>query len=279
MSSNSDFCISPSSTWSMCCWWHSYFFNCIGSCGKPRFQHIYRIARYLSAESAGKAIQLTLMSEILGAFINVGHCRAHCVSAGDPPLSALRGPQQRYPESEFLAGAEFKRSAPANTIRKKWMNWPGDATGDNTKTGALIVIPQTSQLRFYQNTGIHVNALITRDIIESIFYKTARCTTAPLSSPTIKLLLQNVCCHYPTIRTCRLNWDCVIAAALVFQNKVMPPASLFRKKWWISYAREGKLYQHIQPTGCANSLHGRYFTASTESISALSESRFSAFSP
>ncbi len=40
-----------------------------------------------------------------------------------------------------------------------------------TKTGAIIIIAKSSELRFYSNTGDVMDAVISKRLIESIFFK------------------------------------------------------------------------------------------------------------
>ena len=41
----------------------------------------------------------------------------------------------------------------------------------NTKTGAIIVLSESSRLQFYADSGVIINALISSKLIESIFEK------------------------------------------------------------------------------------------------------------
>lgn len=196
-----------------------------------------------------KAIQLTLMSEILGAFINVGVIAVLIVFQPE-----IRRFLLYVGRSSDIRKVNFWRALSLKKIRtgeynQKEVNELTEAILQlsNTKTGALIVIPQTSQLRFYQNTGIHVNALITRDIIESIFYK-----NSPLHDGALIIADHKVA-----------SAKCVLPLS---DNPDLPPKLGLRHRSGvgiseqsdatciivseengeISYAREGKLYQHIQ---------------------------------
>ena len=48
-----------------------------------------------------------------------------------------------------------------------------------TKTGALIVIGQQSDLKLITEGGIALDAKVSTSLLKNIFFKNAPCTTAP----------------------------------------------------------------------------------------------------
>jgi diadenylate cyclase len=121
-----------------------------------------------------RALDLRLLSSILGKFVNVGVIAVMVVFQQEIRKFLL-----------YIGSNEFIRS-------KNWRNLlrlkihPADEDGapldveavvdacfnmSETKTGALIVISRKSDLKFYINSGEVVDAVLTSRMLENIFYK------------------------------------------------------------------------------------------------------------
>ncbi len=196
-----------------------------------------------------EAMELRLMSEILGAFINVGVIALLIVFQPEIRRFLLYvGRSSDFRKVKFWQSMSVKRIR-AGEYNHREVNELTEAILNLSilKTGALIVIPQTSHLRFYQNTGIPINAMITKDIIESIFYK-----NSPLHDGALIIADHKIA-----------SAKCVLPLS---DNPDLPPKFGLRHRSGlgiteqsdatciivseatgeISYAREGKLYQDIK---------------------------------
>ncbi len=196
-----------------------------------------------------EAIEMTLMSQILGAFINVGVIAVLIVFQPEIRRFLLYvGRSSDFRKVRFWRALNLKKIR-TGEYNQKEVNALTEAilALSEAKTGALIVIPQTSHLRFYQNTGIQVNAAITREMVESIFHKggplhdgaliiadhrlaSAKCVLPLSDNPDLppKLGLR----HRSGVGiTEQSDATCIIVS---------------EENGEISYAREGKLYQQLQ---------------------------------
>ncbi len=196
-----------------------------------------------------EALEMQLMSQILGAFINVGVIAVLIVFQPEIRRFLLYvGRSSDFRKVRFWRALSLKkiRTGEYNQKEVSALTEAIMALSEN-KTGALIVIPQTSQLRFYQNTGIQLNAAITKEMIESIFYKggplhdgaliiadhriaSAKCVLPLSDNPDLpqKLGLR----HRSGVGiTEQSDATCIIIS---------------EENGEVSYAREGKLYQNLQ---------------------------------
>lgn len=196
-----------------------------------------------------EALEMQLMSQILGAFINVGVIAVLIVFQPEIRRFLLYvGRSSDFRKVRFWRALSLKkiRTGEYNQKEVSALTEAIMALSEN-KTGALIVIPQTSQLRFYQNTGIQLNAAITKEMIESIFHKggplhdgaliiadhriaSAKCVLPLSDNPDLpqKLGLR----HRSGVGiTEQSDATCIIIS---------------EENGEVSYAREGKLYQNLQ---------------------------------
>lgn len=120
-----------------------------------------------------KALDMQLLSTILGQIIGVG------------VIALIIVFQQEIRRFLILLGtSSFLSKNPLSKQIWKW-NWqlPKSRTLNvmqivkacrqmsKTKTGAIIVIAKSSELKFYANTGDSIDAVLSKRLIESIFYK------------------------------------------------------------------------------------------------------------
>lgn len=131
--------------------------------GIAGFYAFYRIVRMLDME---------LFSTILGKFIDVGVIAV---------LIVFQQELRRF--FLFIGTTNLLGRGKLTDVLFKWRSDEGDGTLDSNaivkacrsmseaKTGAIIVITKSSDLKFYANTGDRVDARVSMRMIESIFFK------------------------------------------------------------------------------------------------------------
>jgi len=120
-----------------------------------------------------KALDMQLFSNILGKFIDVGviaiiivfqqELRRFLVFIGTRELFGKGNFGKKF--FHFKWQVKKARNLDINSLVKACKNM------SETKTGAIIVLPVNSELKFYINTGDIIDAKISVRMIESIFYK------------------------------------------------------------------------------------------------------------
>ncbi len=196
-----------------------------------------------------EALEMNLMSEIFGAFVNVGVIAVLIVFQPE-----IRRFLLYVGRSSDIRKVHFWRALSLKKIRTGEYNQKevqaltfAIMELSKERTGALIVIPQTSQLKFYQNTGILLNAIISHDLIESIFNK-----NSPLHDGAII-----IADHKIAAAKCLLplsdNPDLPMKLGMRHRSGVgiteQSDATCIivsEENGEISYAREGRLYQNVK---------------------------------
>ena len=124
---------------------------------------------YLVTFAAG----MELMSSILGTFMSVGALAA--IELFQPELRKfflLIGKSTALNRDSFLGGAPWRKSAQAGQVDVT--PFVEAAKSLSAKfTGALIVFAQSSELKFYAESGDKIDAVISKRLILSIFNKTS----------------------------------------------------------------------------------------------------------
>ncbi|PCI96498.1 MAG: TIGR00159 family protein [Flavobacteriales bacterium] len=120
-----------------------------------------------------EALQMELLSEILGQFIGVGvlaliivfqqEIRRFLLLIGN---NSIFSGKRRSKLLKLLSYNETKKE-------KLYVNQIITASKNlsSTKTGALIIIDSKSELRYYSSTGEKINASLSSAMLESIFFK------------------------------------------------------------------------------------------------------------
>ncbi len=116
-------------------------------------------------------LQMELLSEILGAFVSVGfialiiifqpEIRQFLLALGTPNF--IRKHKQKL---RFLGIRYLDESVPDFSVLE-----PVCASLSEKKTGALIILMRQNRLFEYVNTGVKIDALISKNLIENIFFK------------------------------------------------------------------------------------------------------------
>ncbi|MGZ4089033.1 MAG: diadenylate cyclase CdaA, partial [Bacteroidia bacterium] len=120
-----------------------------------------------------RALDLKLLSSILGKFVNVGVIAVMVVFQQEIRKFLLYIGSNEYIKSRNWKNMfSFAMTNTTNTI-----NLDVDAiitacfAMSETKTGALMVIAKKTDLKFYINTGEAVDSALTSRMLENIFYK------------------------------------------------------------------------------------------------------------
>lgn len=121
-----------------------------------------------------RAFELKLLGSILGKFINVGVIAIMVVFQQE-----IRKFLLYIGSNDFLKNTSWKTifsfSEQANTAARFDIDVDTIITAcfnmSESKTGALIILPKKSDLKFYINTGEIVDSALTDKMLENIFYK------------------------------------------------------------------------------------------------------------
>jgi len=118
-----------------------------------------------------QGLQLTMFSNILGNFINLGlialiivfqqEIRKFLLMIGSTNLSG---------KGKFFKNLKFMKNTAVSETDIESIVAACNKMG-SSKTGALIVIERNNNLDFLTNTGDEMNIKVTQPIIESIFFK------------------------------------------------------------------------------------------------------------
>lgn len=121
-----------------------------------------------------RALDLRLLSSILGKFINVGVIVVMVVFQQE-----IRKFLLYIGSNEFIRSRNWKNLFALNFTARDEESVPLDVDAvinacfamSETKTGALIVISKRSDLKFYISSGEAVDSALTSRMLENIFYK------------------------------------------------------------------------------------------------------------
>lgn len=118
-----------------------------------------------------KAFEMELLSEILGQFISVG------------VIALIIVFQQEIRQFLLLLGSQgFLKRTGKSFFSFRWQTDKFETNDIDTivkacdsmaksKTGALIIITRKNELQKYAQTGEQINSVISKQLIESVFYK------------------------------------------------------------------------------------------------------------
>ena len=173
------------------------------------------------------AMQMELLSEILGQFIGVGvlaliivfqqEIRKFLLMIGTTNFSARKNflKQLKFLQTEIGSEIDTEKILTACKNMSK------------TKTGALIVIERTNALDFLINTGDSMNALVNEVILESIFYK-----NSPLHDGALIIRDNFINSHDQIENQCPLindhsESDKIIKTSKLIEQKTSKPCTSF----------------------------------------------------
>lgn len=202
-----------------------------------------------------KALQMQLLTEILGQFISVGvialivvfqpEIRQFLLLVGNTKI--IRN-QRRH----FLFW-RFKITNPVNLKFDKIVM--ACQKMSETNTGALIVIAQQNELAQYVATGREVNAQISESILETIFFK-----NSPLHDGAVIVIGENIRaarCILPVSNKVTIPpyYGLRHRAAVGITEKSDAIAIIVsEERGSISYSYEGRLFEDVSPSDLSNFL-------------------------
>ena len=120
-----------------------------------------------------KALNMQLLSTILGQFIGVGVIALIIVFQEELRKFLLLIGTNGIINKNYFSKNWFKMSFEAKVSESLDINSIAKACKNmsDSKTGAIIVISNKTDLGFYSNTGDKINAKVSLRLLESIFYK------------------------------------------------------------------------------------------------------------
>ncbi|MCB0482505.1 MAG: diadenylate cyclase CdaA [Flavobacteriales bacterium] len=120
-----------------------------------------------------EALNMELLSEILGQFIGVGVILLIIVFQEELRKFLLLVGNTEFLSSRMLSGNMFHFGAKEKSTLSLNIKDIARACANmsRSKTGAIIVISKTSELDFYLGSGEILNARISQSLIENIFFK------------------------------------------------------------------------------------------------------------
>ena len=206
-----------------------------------------------------KALQMQLLTEILGQFISVGvialivvfqpEIRQFLLMVGNTKI--IRNQRKR------LLFWRFKLDNPVNLNLDKIVKACQKMA--ETKTGALIVIAQQNELVQYIATGQAVDAKISEVMLETIFFK-----NSPLHDGAVIIIGENIRaarCILPVSNKAAIPpfYGLRHRAAVGITEKSDAIAIIVsEERGSIAYCYEGKLYENVSPSGLADFLESLF---------------------
>ncbi len=206
-----------------------------------------------------KALQMQLLTEVLGQFISVGFLALIVVFQPELRQVLLMVGNTKIIKNQrkrFLFW-RFKIDNPVSlSIDKIVMACQKMA---ETKTGALIVIAQQNELAQYVSTGQPVDAKISEVILETIFFK-----NSPLHDGAVIVIGQQIKaarCILPVSNKATIPTFCGLrhrAAVGITEKSDAIAIIVSEERGEIAYAYEGKLYENISPSNLSNLLENLF---------------------
>lgn len=199
-------------------------------------------------------LEMALLSEILGAFISVGFIA----------LIVVFQPEIR----QFLL--LLGNSSFFNNQRRRFLFWKMNQVNDkldvdpitqacqkmaNSKTGALIVLCKTNDLRQYADTGDEIDSLISDQLLENIFFK-----NSPLHDGAVIIRNNRIHaarCILPVSSNMRIDVALGLrhrAAIGVTERTDAISVIVSEETGEISYAKAGIIVTHVKPAQLKNFL-------------------------
>ena len=206
-----------------------------------------------------KALQMQLLTEILGQFISVGVIALIVVFQPEIRQFLLMVGNTRIIKNQrkrFLFW-RFKVNNPVNLNIDKIVKACQKMA--ETKTGALIVIAQQNELMQYIATGQPVDSTISEALIETIFFK-----NSPLHDGAVIITgdhIRAARCILPVSNkvTIPSYYGLRHRAAVGITEKSDAIAIIVsEERGDIAYSYEGMLYEHISPTNLSTALENLF---------------------
>ncbi|MDD2963163.1 MAG: diadenylate cyclase CdaA [Bacteroidales bacterium] len=205
-------------------------------------------------------LEMALLSEILGAFISVGFIA----------LIVVFQPEIR----QFLL--LLGNSSFINNQRRRFLFWKLKQTNErldvdtivqacqkmaHSKTGALIVIAKTNDLRQYADTGDEIDARLNEQLIENIFFK-----NSPLHDGAAIIRHNRIHaarCILPVSSNMKIDVALGLrhrAAVGITERTDAVSVIVSEETGEISYAKAGIIVAHVKPAQLKNFLDKEFNT-------------------
>lgn len=204
------------------------------------------------------ALQMELLREILGAFFSVGiialfiifqpEIRQFLLSLGKPDFIQKR--RRRFLFWHFIDESPYIVDIDKIVYACQKMS--------NVKQGALIIITRQHELRIIKETGQYINADISVDLLENIFFP-----NSPLHDGAViisKNKIEAVQCILPISKSKDFSANIGLrhrAAVGITEQSDAIAIVVSEQTGKISYAEGGELTRHIQPSALRDFLEAR----------------------
>lgn len=206
-----------------------------------------------------QALQMQLLTEILGQFISVGvialivvfqpEIRQFLLLLGNTKI--IRNQSRRFLFWRFKVNNPVNLSIDQIVLACQRMA--------ETRTGALIVITQQNELAPYLATGQPVEANVSQALLETIFFK-----NSPLHDGAVVITGEKIKaarCILPVSSRETIPAYCGLrhrAAVGITERSDSVAIVVSEEKGTISYVHEGQLHLRVTPSELANFLEGLF---------------------
>jgi diadenylate cyclase len=195
-----------------------------------------------------KALNMQLLSTILGQFIGVGVIALIIVFQQELRKFLLLIGTNGIINKNYFSSSWFRLSFDAKVSEELDINAIAKACKEmsDSKTGAIIVVSKKNDLGFYANTGDKINAKVSLRLIESIFYK-----NSPLHDGAIIVVgntINAARCVLPVSENNEFPSNLGMrhrAAVGITEVTDAIAIAVSEQTGEIAFAREGKLRQHL----------------------------------
>jgi len=211
------------------------------------------------------ALQMELLREILGAFFSVGiialfiifqpELRQFLLSIGKPDFIQKR--RRRFLFWHFTDASPYIVDIDKIVYACQKMS--------NIKQGALIILTRQHELRVIKDTGQYLNADISVELLENIFYK-----NSPLHDGAVIISgnkIEAARCILPISKSPKLTANLGLrhrAAVGVTEQSDAIAIVVSEQTGRISFAEEGELTRNVQPAALRDFLEVRLQTTTRE---------------
>ncbi|MDK2910495.1 MAG: hypothetical protein PWR20_2063 [Bacteroidales bacterium] len=205
------------------------------------------------------ALEMVLLSAILGAFISVGfialivvfqpEIRKFLLVVGNPGF--IQDKRRRFLFWRLVSANDDKLDIDAIVTACQRMS--------QSKTGALLVIARTSELEEYIKTGVLLDAKITPQLIETVFFK-----NSPLHDGAVIIAndrLKAAACILPVSSDTKIPVELGLRhrAGLGISEKTDAIALVVSEESGeISIMKNGVIVQNVKPTQVKNFLEKEF---------------------
>lgn len=197
-----------------------------------------------------KALNMQLLTTILGQFIGVGVIAVLIVFQPEIRRFLLLLGKTRVLKKDNiwkdLFSLNINLSSDSKAITKEIVS--ACKTLSEAKTGALIVIANTSKLQFFVDTGTKLNSNISAELLESIFNKKSPMHDGAVIIADNKILASK--CILPVSENPDLPKSIGTrhrAAVGITENSDSLAILVSEDKGQLAYASQGRLFQKVTP--------------------------------